>query len=77
MKVIDLIKILELADHDSEVMVNCTDWSLRNDEVIVSSVSISPNEEGELICTLSYDKVEKPEEETEENADESKDSNEI
>ena len=64
MKVIDLIRILELADHDSDVMVNCTDWSLRNDEVIVSSVNISPNKEGQLICTISYEKVEKPEEET-------------
>ena len=70
MKVIDLIKILELADHDSEVMVDCTDWSLRDEEVIVSSVSISPNKEGQLICTISYDKVEKPEEASEENIDE-------
>lgn len=69
MKVINLIKILEMVDPDTEVKVNATDWSLRDEEVIVSSVRIS-SEDGKLICTLDYDKVEKPEEIGEDNTDE-------
>lgn len=61
MKVIDLIKILEMADHDSEVMVNSLDWSHRDVDCSVSSVVVGTNHNGVLTCTLNYDKYEEPE----------------
>ena len=61
MKVIDLIKILEMADTDSEVMVNSLDWSHRDVKCCVSSVVVGTNDNGALTCTLNYDEYEEPE----------------
>lgn len=61
MKAKDLIKILEMVDGDTEVMVNSLDWSHRDSECCVSSVSISNNDCGKMCCTLSYEKFVAPE----------------
>jgi hypothetical protein len=59
MKAKHLIKILEMVDPESEVIVDCQDWSLRDKTVIVSSASFSVGKTGELQCTVHYEPEEK------------------
>lgn len=61
MTVSKLREILAIIDPDTEVKIKIDTWDMRNKDCFVASVSMSTNENGELVATLHHGVHEKVE----------------
>lgn len=61
MTVSKLREILSIVDPDTEVKIKINTWDLRDKDCFVASVSMSTDENGELIATLHHGVHEKVE----------------